>query len=192
MNVFYTNSNPITCAEEHCHVHRIKMILEYAQLSTTHRVLACPEPVEVYVWKNRRLTKKTKWHMHPTDTVRYRFGIMIVTATKLYNATHMNHPSAVWVRSAEQHYKWLLQCLLALLAEHLTHKTWNKVQYLAKPPAGMSTEYNIAPPQAMPDEFKQSDTTLAYQAYLNYKFDQWLADGKRQATFDITPAWRIQ
>lgn len=192
MNVFYPNSNPFECADEHCHVHRIKMILEYAQLlSTAHRVLACPEPIEVYVWKNRKLTRKTKWHMHPSDTVRYRFGMIIVTDTKLYSATHVNHPSAVWARSNKSHYEWLFHCFIGLLAWHTSHKTWSKVERLAKtPPTISDLDLFLAPPQAMPDEFKQSDTALAYQDYLNYKFKQWLADDKRPATFDITPTWR--
>lgn len=37
MNVFFTNSNPIIAASEHCLVHQRKMIVEYAQLlSTAH------------------------------------------------------------------------------------------------------------------------------------------------------------
>lgn len=40
MNIFATSANPTQCAREHCTVHTIKQILEYAQiLSTAHRVL---------------------------------------------------------------------------------------------------------------------------------------------------------
>lgn len=192
MNTFYTNSNPITCADEHCTVHRVKMILEYAQLmSTAHRVLESPESEVVYVWKNRKLIKKNKWHMHHTDTVLYRFGITIIMDTALYAASHMNHPSAVWTRSNKLHYKWLNTCFLGLLAYHLSHKTWSKVPILAEAPPTISDDMPfIAPPLSMPDEFKQADHTLAYQDYLNYKFDQWIVDGKRHAEFDITPGWR--
>ena len=40
MNIFYFDSNPIECAEQHCNKHCVKMIVEYAQLlSTAHRII---------------------------------------------------------------------------------------------------------------------------------------------------------
>lgn len=39
MNIFVTSFNPSVCALDHCHIHRNKMIVEYAQiLSTVHYV----------------------------------------------------------------------------------------------------------------------------------------------------------
>jgi hypothetical protein len=37
MNIFMTNSDPRKCADEHCLIHQVKMLTEYAQLlSTAH------------------------------------------------------------------------------------------------------------------------------------------------------------
>lgn len=39
MNIFATNYNPVVCAQQHCDVHVIKMILETAQLLSTAHVV---------------------------------------------------------------------------------------------------------------------------------------------------------
>lgn len=40
MNIFFTNENPLLAANDHCHIHTNKMIIEYAQiLSSAHHVL---------------------------------------------------------------------------------------------------------------------------------------------------------
>lgn len=45
MNIFYTNPDPFICADEHCNVHQVKMILEYAQLlSTAHHLTGSGTP----------------------------------------------------------------------------------------------------------------------------------------------------
>jgi len=80
MNIFYLDKDPRICAENHCDKHCVKMILEYAQLlSTAHRVLD-GDP-------NQELPDGRQ--------------------DVLYKATHVNHPSAVWVRQNEANYKWL-------------------------------------------------------------------------------------
>ena len=40
MNIFFLNTDPKVCAQEHLDKHVVKMIVEYAQLmSTAHRLL---------------------------------------------------------------------------------------------------------------------------------------------------------
>ena len=92
MNIFYLDSDIDTCAEMHCDKHVVKMVLEYAQLlSTAHRVLDGIEYIEIQ--NNRRV-------------VRWRLSDLSMESM-IYKATHINHPSAVWVRSSIDHYNWL-------------------------------------------------------------------------------------
>jgi hypothetical protein len=90
MNIFYLHSNPRTCAEMHVDKHCVKMILEYAQLlSTAHRVLD-----GVPATGHSRSGRK-----HTTYTLTNHYNNEI-----LYAATHINHPSAIWVRQSKQNY----------------------------------------------------------------------------------------
>ena len=74
--------------DKHC----IKMILEYAQLlSTAHRVLDGVE-LEGISASGR---KRKFWTLG--DSRDYT----------LYKATHINHPSAIWVRKSYENYEWL-------------------------------------------------------------------------------------
>ena len=67
------------------------MIVEYAQLlSTAHRVLD-GEEYEGRTANNRRIR-------------RFKMADSNVENT-LYKASHINHPSAVWVRQSSQHYQ---------------------------------------------------------------------------------------
>jgi hypothetical protein len=106
MNIFYLDHDVRKCAEMHNDKHVVKMILEYAQLlSTAHRILdgvlstgvsASGRKKTVYVLTDDR------------DTV-------------LYSATHINHPSAVWVRQSVHNYMWLAELLEECCKEY-THR----------------------------------------------------------------------
>ena len=81
MNIFYLHNDPKICAEQHCDKHVVKMILEYAQLlSTAHRVL----DGTMYYEPSRRTGRMVKRYYLKDQR------------KDLYQATHMNHPSAVW------------------------------------------------------------------------------------------------
>lgn len=91
----------------------------------------------------------------------------------IYKLTHKNHPSAVWVRASESHYKWLWSLLVALCNEY-THRYGkiHKVQregllnILESPPKNIPTvSWLSAPPPAMPDEYKVSDPIQSYRNY---------------------------
>lgn len=159
MNIFYLDNNPKTCAQMHVDKHCVKMILEYAQLlSTAHRVLD-GTPSVVLSDKGRRKTVHTLPD-HRNDL--------------LYSATHINHPSAIWVRQSEQNYMWLCELLEELCVEYTyrygkVHKIEAtglmqtlKNNFPTNIPIGPFTE----PTPAMPDDFKVAGNSI--QSYHNY------------------------
>ena len=112
MNIFYLHEDTKECAKQHLDKHVVKMILEYAQLlSTAHRFL---DGIQV-VGLSKSGRKQTRYELSDN-----RDGI-------LYSATHINHPSAIWVRKSKENYIWLSNMLLALCGEYTyrygkTHK----------------------------------------------------------------------
>ena len=123
------------------------MILEYAQLlCTAHRII--DGVVSFGVSQSGR--KKVIYVLADNrDTV-------------LYSATHINHPSAVWVRQSAQNYMWLAELLEECCKEY-THR-YDKVhkverdglmqalknQFPTNIPDGSFTE----PTPAMPEDVK--------------------------------------
>ena len=103
MNIFYLDSNPQKCAEMHVDKHCVKMILEYAQLlSTAHRILD-GTPIIGLSKTGRKQT---------------RYVLPDGRDSTLYSATHINHPSAVWVRRTSSNYMWLAELLEELCIEY--------------------------------------------------------------------------
>ena len=89
MNIFYLHYDTKKCAEMHVDKHCVKMILEYAQLlSTAHRVLDGRESITLSLSGR----KKKVWTIDD-----HRNNV-------LYSATHINHPSAIWVRQSLENY----------------------------------------------------------------------------------------
>jgi hypothetical protein len=158
MNIFYLDADPKTCAEMHVDKHVVKMILEYAQLlSTTHRVL--DGTPQVGLSKSGR--KQTTLVLPDARDL------------ELYRATHVNHPSAVWVRQSKQNYEFLYDLWLKLMTEY-THR-YKKVHACERLiPALSSTPTNIPvgvftqPTPAMPDAYKvPGDSIQSYRNYYN-------------------------
>jgi len=163
MNIFYLSHSPKLAAEYHCDKHCVKMILEAAQLlSTAHRVLDGEQYTEL-TESNRRIKR---WK-HPN----------VDFENNLYKATHINHPSAVWVRESETHYVWLYRHFLCLMAEYTKrygkiHACTKMVSLLEIVPTNIPKTQFKFPPQAMPDDVKDSDTVTAYRNYyMVYKRD---------------------
>lgn len=107
-----------------------------------------------------------------------------------YKSTHKNHPSAVWVRETCTNYHWTLAHFRALCAEYTARydKTHKCLTYLTEfidgaklIPAGELTEFvNCAANKSKGVSYKHIvDTTVAYQLYLN---DRWDSDVR-------TPTW---
>jgi hypothetical protein len=176
MNIFYLDKNPKTCAEMHVDKHCVKMILEYAQLlSTAHRVL--DGTISVGLSASGR--KKTSYVINDA-----RDGI-------LYSATHINHPSAIWVRQSEQNYRWLFTLFCELLKEYTyrygkLHACEKLVTTLGRPPKNIDMDKQFTEPTpAMPDHYKVAGDSI--QSYKNY----YLGDKTRMFSWKNrpTPSW---
>lgn len=158
MNIFYLDKDPKVCAEMHLDKHCVKMILEYAQLlSTAHRVL----DGNLSVGLSESGRKKTSYVLiDKRDSI-------------LYSATHVNHPSAVWVRKTHQNYIWLSQLLYHLCKEY-THR-YGKIHKVERTdlleelynwPMNIPRGEFSEPTQAMPDKVKiVNDSITAYKNY---------------------------
>jgi hypothetical protein len=135
------------------------MILEYAQLlSTAHRVLDGVE-LDGLSASGR---KKKFWSLG--DSRDYT----------LYKATHINHPSAIWVRKSYENYIWLANLLLALCGEYsYRYEKIHKVErdglcyfLLENIPKNIGKDGWSEPTPAMPDEVKiAGDSIISYRNY---------------------------
>jgi hypothetical protein len=156
MNIFYLDRDVIKCAEMHNDKHCVKMILEYAQLlSTAHRVLDGNATVGVSASGRKRTTYVLD---SSSDSI-------------LYSATHINHPSAVWVRQSDANYAWLYRLFGALMDEYTyrygkIHSCERLSQALSYRPQNIYVGPFNEPTPAMPDEVKIVGDSLA--SYRNY------------------------
>jgi len=169
VNIFYLDKHYRTCAKQHVDKHVVKMIVEYAQLlSTAHRVLD-GEEYEGRTANNRRIRRFKMANSNIENT--------------LYKASHINHPSAIWVRESSQHYWWLYLLFRELCMEYThrygkIHSTESKLgEILQIKPKNIKDNGFVEPPQAMPDYCKvPGDSIKAYQMYyVNEKigFAKW-------------------
>lgn len=159
MNIFYLNSNPKTCASYHVDKHTVKMILEYSQLlSTAHRVLDGKLTTGVSL-----TGRKTK-----------QYVLSDSRDVMLYRATHINHPSAVWVRQSLSNYMWLSHLLVELCKEytrrygkvHKCEQTGLVDMLLNTVPTNIPQKSFTEPTPAMPDQYKVFGDSI--QSYINY------------------------
>ena len=159
MNIFYTNHNPVICAQEHCDKHVIKQLLESVQLlSTAHRVLDGTEYVDS---SSGRRIKRWKLDDPELDNL-------------LYKVSHCNHPSAVWVRKGHENYEWLHSLLVELCKEYtFRYGKIHKCEYSGLVDALHYLPFNIPvklfsePPACMPDKYiVAGDAVASYQNYV--------------------------
>lgn len=89
---------------------------------------------------------------------------------RVYKATHMNHPCAIWTRESQKNYIWLYRLFISLCGEymvryHRIHKTLIKLgevlENVPKLPNTPMTPFA----QAMDDKYKHSDPVIAYRNY---------------------------
>lgn len=160
MNIFFLSSDPNECAKFHNNKHLISQLKESAQLlSTAHRVLDGHQIVE----KKLSGRKVKRWKLDD-----------FLLDNALYKATHINHPSAVWVRQSIANYKWLVNLLYSLCAEY-THR-YEKIHKVEHSgllnhlficyPRNISYNTFTEPPPAMPDIYKVCGDSI--QSYRNY------------------------
>ena len=155
MNIFYHHHDVVKCAEMHNDKHTVKMILEYAQLlSTAHRVL----DGDIVIGKSKTGRKQTRYVLPSDDSI-------------LYSATHINHPSSVWVRQSDKNYDWLFGLFQALMTEYThrygkIHATSRLEMHLAKLPKNIPQKPFTEPTPAMPDDVKvPGDSIASYRRY---------------------------
>jgi len=191
LNIFYLDPDPSTCAKMHLDKHVVKMIVEYAQLmSTAHRML-----------DGEQYTDKT---VNNRNIQRWRMKNEMFEST-LYKASHVNHPSNIWVRQSKENYRWLYRMWFYLLQEY-TYRYGKKhaceklmhVLYLdpVNIPKGIFTE----PTPAMPDTYKvTNDSIRSYQNYYihdksrfakwkNRETPEWFLYGVKNANIQLSPS----
>ena len=140
MNIFYFDECPIKSARAQPDKMLVKMPLETAQmLCTAHRELD---------------------------------GNEYADANGLYKRAYWNHPCTIWARESSANYFWLYKHFLALGREYTfrygkIHKSVDKLsRALFKQPDNISRIGMTTLAQAMPDEYKHDDPTVAYRDYV--------------------------
>jgi len=178
MNIFYLHNDPKTCAVLHNDKHVVKMILEYAQLlSTAHRVLDGTESISIST-TNRKQT---------------RYVLSDEREYTLYRSTHINHPSAIWVRQSYENYEWLYKLFTEVLKEYTyrygkVHATARLIDALHTPPTNITNGAGFTePPPAMPEEYRVKNNSI--QSYINYYVGakKHLANWKKRTI----PSWYV-
>lgn len=168
MNIFYLDKDPMFCAMQHCDKHVVKMIIEYAQLmSTAHRILDGKE----YLGLTANGRKIRRWRM---DNDELEKGLM--------KASHINHPSNIWLRQSKQNYVWLNRMWNYLLLEYTYRYNKNHAcekyrDLLYVWPTNIPDDQFTDPTPAMPDDCKiPGDSLSSYHKYYNEKkfhFARW-------------------
>jgi len=156
MNIFYLHEIPSISVKHHCDKHVVKMVIEYAQLlSTAHRMLDGTQ------WTDASSGRRIKrWRLEDSEMD----GV-------LYKASHINHPSAIWVRKNVSHYQYMYK-MFYLLCDEYTHR-YGKIHMtdcklrvpLNQPPKNIPQGEFAEPPQCMPDYCKQPNALDGYKTY---------------------------
>lgn len=158
MNIFFLSMTPYEIADMYCDQHVVKIILEICQmLYTAHD--------QQFIIKMAPFNKSGK--------------------ARGYRPAHKNHPMTMWVGSSEENYIFAANLAIALASEYTaryakTHSCEEHARWLrdnipkhfelrVSPKAYYATE-DIPPgltpiPECMPDEYKRSSITEAYQLY---------------------------
>jgi hypothetical protein len=158
MNIFYIDHDPVKAARMMVDKHVVKMILESAQLlSTAHRLLDGFE----FIGKTKTGRNAKRWELHDARE------------PVVYQATHINHPSAIWCRASIENYNWLVNHMFALMQEYTyrydkKHKCDGDLSYMLSSPPHNLNDYDWTPmPSCMDDEYKVSedDPMINYRNY---------------------------
>ena len=156
MNIFYLHKDPIKNAEYHCDKHIVKMATEYCQLlSTAHRIL----DGKMYLGKTKNNRNIKRWRL-PDE----REDILM-------KASHVNHPSNIWVRESRENYMEMYFIYMATLGEYTyrygkIHGSSKASMILQRPPKNIISNKNTEMVQAMPDYCKINNDPIS--AYRNY------------------------
>jgi len=191
MNIFYLSHNHVQCAQWHVDKHVVKMILESCQLLSTARRLidGAPTIEKRYVQGSlpARFRNIKRWVLADNPA-----------ADKIiYQATHINHPSAVWVRQSWENYVWLSDLTFALIDEYKyrygkNHKCEVVARYLAYPPVNNFPQKGFTQPTPAMDKKYLIYTNGIINSSLSYR--NYYINGKRHLakwTKRDNPDWFI-
>jgi hypothetical protein len=181
MNIFFLDFNAKMCAQYHNDKHVVKMILETCQLlSTAHRVI--DGVLLTGISDSGR--KTTSWILPDGRN------------DVLYKATHLNHPSAIWVRQSKENYLWL-HSLLCELSQEYTYR-YGKVHKceqiglidaLGKFPNNLKTRGFTEPTPAMDKSYIiENDSIASYRNYYQ-NAKQHLASWSGKINSRNIPEW---
>ena len=185
MNIFYLHEDPIQNAKWHIDKHIVKMPIEYAQLmSTAHRLL----DGEMYLGKTAIGRNIKRWKLYDE-----REDI-------LYKASHINHPSAIWVRESIENYFQMYKLYMAVLAEFTNrygkvHGSSKPSIALIRPPSNIPMVKGTQLPQCMPEMCKvKNNPILAYRNYYIVEKNSFASWKNREIpewfqTKDIMTTW---
>ena len=160
MNIFYLHEDPIQNVKWHMDKHIVKMATEYCQLlSTAHRVL----DGEMYLGKTKNNRNIKRWRLSDERE------------DLLMKASHINHPSNIWVRESSANYFEMYKIYMATLAEYTyrygkTHGSGRASFILQRTPENIPNKGLTTLPQCMPDDCKVEGNTI--QAYKNYYINE--------------------
>lgn len=167
MNLFYLDDNLDKCAEYHIDRHVGKMQLEAAQLLTT------TVWVDKYLgYVPRKLTSEELGVINAAKRLEPSIELRLFTR---YLPTHINHPSAIWVRSSLEHYYWTVNYVNALNDETVyrgnkSHASCAEANRLTDPIRLPNIGWT-PPTLAMPDHLKSDDHIASYRMF--YMTDKW-------------------
>ena len=163
MNIFILDTDPITAAQMHCDKHVPKMCVEAAQM----------------------LASALRRH-GATDEM-----MPLTKAGTPYKGGYAHHPCTVWAGDTYPNFQWLVVHGIGLCSEY--RKRFGKDHACYKPILRMESlgRHLILKPSddiiehitggeltpfalAMPDEYRNDDAVVAYQAYYHSKqFAKW-------------------
>lgn len=155
MNLFMTSLDPVQAAREHCNVHRIKMIVETAQmLCTAHRLIDGDERAD-------------KLGLYKSTHVNHPCSVFVRENSNHYSWTYR-----------------LLEALCVDYAavSNKPHATTRLLSILKTQPRGIRVCNEFKPVIAAPEEFKSMaedyGVPFAYKEYMCRKFRDWMTREK--------------
>lgn len=183
MNIFYLDEDVDKCAEYHCDKHVVKQILEYSQLLSS--AIRYSLGRKTLVWKtNSKMSRSSRVvYLMPSEIKNLKTNKYLnqgvfkreSDSKEPYMATHLNHPSTIWTRYSKETYSYMVELLKALCKEYTyrynkVHKCESMVSLFERYASTIKFKNSgfIEPLQAMPDEYKNSKSSVdAYRAYYN-------------------------
>ena len=168
MNIFAVDQCPIVSGSVLPDKVTVKMPLESAQMLSSAVILHRP-------WTVTTKTYKTTYrYAHLSCWLAFW-----CREPEVYAEAHKNHPCTIWAGTNNSNFDWLYIHAIALAEEYSlrystkkvtkTHKSVAIIERCAKYidflPVGNLTGH----PQCMPDEFKHTNTQVAYKRYMASK-----------------------